>query len=101
MHAIVTAAPGVIQKISEDKSHPLIVCIFCSHYLTDTEFDLDLHLYEKHRLRLVKLPIGRGSLNFRIGYAISEGKRLGRFLKYATTETREKLGWFFHDDGFE
>jgi hypothetical protein len=83
----------VIQKISIDKNYPMLVCIFCSHYITDTEFDLDLHLYEEHRPQLVKLPIGKGSFSFRIDYAISEGKRLGDLLKHATRETREKLGF--------
>ena len=90
-----TIGPEVIQRINREKSHPLLVCIFCKCYLTDNEFDLDLHLYENHKPKLIKLPIGKGSLSFRIGYAVSEGKRLGEFLKYTTRETREKLGWFF------
>jgi hypothetical protein len=90
---IMTTSSKIIQKIDKDKRYPLLVCIFCKHYLTDNEFDLDLHLYEEHRLRLVKLPIGKGSLSFRIGYAISEGRRLGELLKYTTRETWEKLGW--------
>ena len=88
-----TTKSQIIQKIDKDKSYPLLVCVFCKYYLTDNEFDLDLHLYEEHRLRLVKLPIGKGSLSFRISYAISEGRRLGKLLKYASRETREKLGW--------
>ena len=88
-----TTGPKVIEKISADKGHPLFVCIFCKHYITDIEFDLDLHLYENHKLKLIKLPIGKGSLNFRIGYAIDQGKKLGEVLKYATKESREKLGW--------
>jgi hypothetical protein len=43
---------------------------------------------------LIKLPIGKGSLNFRTGYAIDQGKKLGEVLKYTNRETREKLGWF-------
>lgn len=89
-----TTGPKVIQKINGDKSLPLLVCIFCKHYVTDTEFDLDLHLYENHKPKLVKLPIGKGSLSVRIGYAISEGRRIGKVLKYASNETRERLGWF-------
>jgi hypothetical protein len=94
MPAIMTSKSKVIQKINADKSHPLLVCIFCKHYLTDIEFDLDLHLYENHKPKLVKLPIGKGSISFRIAYAICEGKRLGEVLKNASKETREKLGWF-------
>jgi hypothetical protein len=31
-------------------------------------------------MELVKLPIGRGSLDFRIEYAINEGRRVGAAL---------------------
>ena len=88
-----TTGPEVIEKINADKSHPLFVCIFCKHYITDIGFDLDLHLYEKHKLKLIKLLIGKGSFNFIIGYAIDQGKKIGEVLKYAIKETREKLGW--------
>jgi hypothetical protein len=89
-----TTTSKVIQKINEDRRHPLLVCIFCKNFLTDTEFDLDLHLYEDHKPKLIRLPIGKGSLSVRIGYAISEGKRIGEVLKYASKETRDRLGWF-------
>lgn len=46
-----------------------IPCIFCG-FITSIEFDLDLHLYEKHRMELVKLPIGKGKMDYRIEYAI-------------------------------
>lgn len=89
-----TTGPKLIERINEDKAHPLFVCIFCKQYMTDTEFDLDLHLYENHRQKLIELPVGKGSLNYRIGYAIDQGKKLGKVLRYATRESREKLGWF-------
>lgn len=44
-----------------------IVCIFC-RFTTCIELDLELHLHESHRIELVKLPIGKGSLDFRIEY---------------------------------
>ena len=92
--AVMTTGPKLIERINEDKAHPIFVCIFCKQYMTDTEFDLDLHLYENHKPKLIKLPIGKGSLNLRIGYAIDQGKALGEVLKYATKARREKLGWF-------
>lgn len=95
MPAVMTNGPNLIEKINSDKSHPFLVCIFCRHYFTDTELDLDLHLYENHKLNLVKLPIGKGSLGFRIGYAVNQGKNLGQVLKFATKDHREKLGWFW------
>ena len=61
--------------------------------MTYVEFDLDLHLYQNHRMDLVKLPIGRGSLDTRINYAIKEGKRIGINLRALNKETRHKLGF--------
>src|SRR5215208_7202855 len=69
-----------------------VVCIFCKHYITSIEFDIDLHLYEYHRMELVTLPIGRGSLDFRISYAIEEGRRIGSILQMLSKEDKEKLG---------
>jgi hypothetical protein len=92
--AVMTTGLKVIERVNADEAHPLFLCIFCKHYFTDTEFDLDLHLYENHKLNLVKLPIGKGSLSFRIGYAIDQGKNLGQVLKHATKDRRERLGWF-------
>ena len=89
-----TTGLKLAEIINVDKNHPLLVCIFCKHYITDTEFDLDLHLYENHKAKLIKLPIGKGSLSFRIGYAITQGKNIGQILKYATKDRREKLGWY-------
>jgi hypothetical protein len=70
-----------------------LVCIFCKNYITCIEFDLDLHLYENHRMELVKLPIGKGSLDFRINYSIEEGRRVGSILQTLNKEDREKLGF--------
>jgi hypothetical protein len=89
-----TIGPNLIEKINANKNHPLFVCIFCKLYITDSEFDLDLHLYENHKLKLIKLPVDRGSLSFRISYAINQGKNLGQILKYATKDRREKLGLY-------
>jgi hypothetical protein len=89
-----TTGLKAIERLNADKSHPLLVCIFCKHYITDSEFDLDLHLYENHKLNLVKLPIGKGSLSLKIDYAIDQGKNLGQVLKDATKDRREELGWF-------
>jgi len=70
---------------------PPIPCIFCD-YMTSIEFDLDLHLYEEHRIELVQLPIGKGNMDFRIQYAIEEGKRVRDTLSNMTSETRNNLG---------
>ncbi|MGB8036318.1 MAG: hypothetical protein WCF03_21080 [Nitrososphaeraceae archaeon] len=73
-----------------------IVCIFCKHYMTSIEFDLDLHLCEKHRMELVNLPIGKGNMNVRIEYAIEDGKRVGATLQTLSKEVKEKLGFGSH-----
>ena len=69
-----------------------VACIFC-RFMTCIEFDLDLHLYCSHRMDLVRLPIGKGSLNFRIKYAIDEGRRIGQALKLFD-ESKQRLGFF-------
>src|SRR5215211_4274855 len=74
-----------------------MACIFCE-FMTSIEFDLDLHLYEEHRMELVKLPIGKGRMDTRIEYAIQEGKRFGNILKDLDQQTREKLGFYDNDD---
>src|SRR5262245_26107746 len=68
-----------------------IPCIFC-HFMTSIEFDLDLHLYEKHRLELVKLSIGKDNIDFRIVYAIMEGKKISNALANLTPKRRGVLG---------
>ena len=64
-----------------------IVCIFCK-FTTCVEFDMDLHLYQLHRIELLKLSIGKGSFDFRIKYAIDEGRRVG--VSAAATATAPK-----------
>jgi hypothetical protein len=65
----------VIKSVMIEGITPL-VCIFCK-FTTCIEFDLGLHLHENHRIELVKLLIGSGSFDFRIGCAINEGRRVG------------------------
>ena len=93
----------------------IMVCIFCKHYKTHIAFDLDLHLYECHKKDLQKLPIGRqyrndkekllqfqlpcyigilkSSMDFRIEFAIEEGKRIGKLIPTLDKEIRIKLGF--------
>jgi hypothetical protein len=73
------------------KGIPPIPCIFCDH-TTSIQFDLDLHLYEEHRTELVKLPIGKGDMDYRINYAIEEGKRIRDALLKLTSKARDNLG---------
>ncbi len=54
---------------------PPIPCIFCNNFRTPIEFDLGMHLYDNHRMELVKLPIGKGDMEYRIEYAVEECKK--------------------------
>ena len=64
------------QDVSESKTKtqslglPAIPCIFCYSYKTPIEFDLGNHLLERHRMDLVKLPIGKGDMEYRISHSI-------------------------------
>ena len=51
---------------------PKIPCIFCN-YSNPIRFDLEIHLIEKHRMDLVKLRIGKTSMDVRVDYAIDLG----------------------------
>ena len=73
-----------------------IVCIFCKRTI-EIEFDLELHLLEEHRMELVRLCWGKGSLDRRIKYAIEEGTKVASMIKHLKKEDRMKLG-FCSDD---
>jgi hypothetical protein len=48
---------------------------------TYIEFDLALHLFEAHKLAMVKLPIGKGSMDMRIEYAVGHCKAMTLYLR--------------------
>jgi hypothetical protein len=48
---------------------PLLPCPWCD-YKHPIEFDLGNHLLASHREQLLKLPIGKGSMENRIDYAV-------------------------------
>lgn len=54
---------------------PPISCLFCNNFRTSIELDLRIHLSENHRMQLVKLPIGKGGMEYRINYAVEEFKK--------------------------
>src|SRR5438093_4759049 len=59
---------------TQDFGLPSIPCIFCYSFRTPIEFDLGNHMLESHRMDLVKLPIGKGDMEYRINHAIQLGK---------------------------
>ena len=50
-------------------------CLWCD-YKHFIEFDLGNHLFANHRDELLKLPLGKGSMEIRIDYAIQQTKRM-------------------------
>jgi hypothetical protein len=48
---------------------------------TYIEFDLVLHMYEAHRMAMVKLPIGKGNMAKRVDYAVDQCKHMTRQLR--------------------
>ena len=52
-----------------------IYCVFCNNFRTSIQFDLEMHLYENHKMKLVKLPIGKGNIQHRIDCAVEECKK--------------------------
>ena len=53
----------------KDLDLPILPCPWCD-YKHHIEFDLGNHLLANHRDELLKLPIGKGSMENRIDYAI-------------------------------
>ncbi|MFZ0511949.1 MAG: hypothetical protein WAM14_10110 [Candidatus Nitrosopolaris sp.] len=67
------AAVKLRNKIKE-VGLPAIPCIFCS-YMDPVEFDLVNHYLERHKPELFKLPIGKGSMEYRAEYAVNLAKQ--------------------------
>ena len=65
-------------------SLPWLECIFCNKYKTAIDFDMELHLYEKHRLELLRqFPIkAKGySMDLRAEYFVHQIKITGEKLE--------------------
>ncbi len=54
---------------------PEIPCAW-SDYKNTIEFDLGNHLLANYRGELMKLPVGKGSMEIRIDYAIQQTKKM-------------------------
>ena len=69
-------------KILEDM--PVLECIFCDKYRTAIEFDMELHLHEKHRLELLRqFPLKEKgySMDLRAEYFVNQIKITGEKLE--------------------
>jgi hypothetical protein len=53
---------------------PAIPCLFCN-YKDPIDFDLSIHYLEKHKPELLRLPIGKGSMEKRADYAVELAKQ--------------------------
>jgi hypothetical protein len=56
---------------------PALPCVWCD-YKDHIEFDLGNHLLANHKQELLKLPIGKASMDVRIDHAIQWAKRMMR-----------------------
>jgi hypothetical protein len=62
------------KRKAEQVGFPDMPCLFCP-YKDPLEFDLSLHYIEKHRPDLIRLPMGKGSIEDRADYAVKLSKR--------------------------
>ena len=70
---------------TKDVRLPALSCLWCD-YKNPIEFDLGNHLQANHKQELIKLPIGKGSMETRVDHAIQWAKRKARF-EYADDDT--------------
>jgi hypothetical protein len=59
---------------AEQVGLPEIPCLFCD-YKDPIEFDLSIHYVAKHRQDLIRLPIGKSSIDDRSDYAVGLSKK--------------------------
>jgi hypothetical protein len=59
---------------AEQAGKPELPCIYCD-FKDPLEFDLSLHYLEKHRPNLIRLPIGKNSMDNRADYAVELSKK--------------------------
>lgn len=53
---------------------PEIPCLYCD-FKYPIAFDLSLHYLEKHRYQLIRLPIGKATIDDRADYAVELSKK--------------------------
>jgi hypothetical protein len=63
-----------IKTKAEQTRKPDLPCIHCD-FKDPIEFDLSLHYLEKHRENLIRLPIGKSSMDDRADYAVELSKK--------------------------
>lgn len=68
--SVSVAEKGAVVEINS----PMLPCEWCD-YKNVIEFDLGNHILERHRGELLKLPLGKGTMDTRIDYAVQQIKR--------------------------
>jgi hypothetical protein len=79
---------------AEQVGLPELPCIYCD-FKDPIEFDLSLHYVEKHKWDLIRLPIGKSSMDDRADYAVELSKK--KLLESFEGDDEEDND----DDGFE
>lgn len=74
---------------------PEIPCIYCN-FKDPIAFDLSLHYIEKHRYQLIRLPIGKATIDDRADYAVELSKK--RLLESFEDEDKDENE---DDDAYE
>ena len=59
---------------------------------TYIEFDLMMHLFESHKMAMVKVPIGKGDMTIRLDYAIDQCKKMTLHLREQPEKWDELFG---------
>ena len=59
---------------AEQAGKPDLPCMYCD-FKDPIEFDLSLHYLDKHRQNLIRLPIGKSSMDNRADYAVELSKK--------------------------
>jgi hypothetical protein len=71
-------------------------CLFCSTYKTKIRFDMELHLFEKHKQNLVydlPIPYMKASIDDRVEYALRLIEQEKIILPNDPNEDRKNNGW--------
>lgn len=80
---------------AEEVGLPEIPCIYCN-FKDPIAFDLSLHYIEKHRYQLIRLPIGKATIDDRADYAVELSKK--RLLESFEDEDKDENE---DDDAYE
>ena len=79
---------------AEEVGLPEIPCLYCD-FKDPIEFDLSLHYLEKHRWNLIRMPIGKSSIDDRADYAVALSKKR----LFDSLVDDEDVDYFEIDDG--